>query len=243
MAFTEVTNVWCRRVGRDLAIEWTATAGNFQVYLDGRLAWFGTARRALFPWPLWSIRIVVGTVGADEAAVDYSGSLPADPMPSNRVTLTWKGGTYQGANLAGYRVYHSATPGGAVDYSTLRGWVPLNVGPGGLSGWGIGGWNTGQWGYAAANYSWSSSRLTTGNWSFAVVPVDVAGNEQATPSSATVAVTAAPMPPAPDSAGIRLRYTYNPTTRVPTLTWTASPSAGGGGGVEGPDDPGGETPP
>lgn len=222
MAFTAITDVATRPDGAELWISWntTAPAGTlFQVYLDRRLYWRGTDRSLVIPWPRQRVRIDVGSVGAGEGNVDYSGSLPSDPVPPDRVTLTWQGGDWQGPDLAGFGVYSSATPGGAVDYTRQIGFVPATVAGVDLGGYGFGGYGEGGYGQSAAAYSWTSDRLASGVWTFAVVPQDLAGNAQGSPNTVTATVVAPPAAPAPFADGSRLRYSYNPSTRVPTLTW------------------------
>ena len=211
------------RVGRELLVAWTSTAPDgtiFQVYADKRLAWAGTDRRIFLPWPRERIEIQVGAVAAGEAGVDFSGSL-SDVEPPDRVTLSWLGGSYLG-DVAGFRVYQSAAAGGSVDYSAPVGFLPLTTASAEATGYGCGGYGSGGYGLAASSYEWTSARLGSGVWSFAVAPVDPAGNE-GTPSTGSRTVSAAPRPPAPDAQGRRLTYTYDAGTGVPTLHWNASP--------------------
>lgn len=225
MAFTSDPHVTVAPRGREVRIAWTssAPAGTiFQVYLDRALWWHGTDRYLDVPWPRSRVRIDVGHVGAGEGGSDFSGSLPSDPEPSDRVQLTWQGGAWQG-DVAGYAIYQSATAGGSVSYTTRVGYVPATTAGVDLSGFGQGGFGDGGWGQAAVSYAWTSARLGSGVWSFAVVPVDPAGNAQGSPTTTTATVVAAPNPPAPNAAGVRLTYTYNAGTRVPTLIWQASP--------------------
>lgn len=212
-----------KRVGRELLVSWTSTAPAgtiFQVYANGRLAWATTDRRVYLPWPREKLTIQVGAVDAGEAGVDFSSSL-STVEPPDRVTLSWEGGSYLG-DVVGFRVYQSAAAGGAVDYATPVGFVPLTTSSAEATGYGLGGYGSGGYGLAASAYSWTSAKLASGVWTFAVVPVDSAGNE-GTPSTSSQTVAAAPRPPAPDSQGRRLTYTYDAGTGVPTLHWNASP--------------------
>lgn len=226
MAFSQssITSVATKREDDTLAVRWTSSAAvgtTYQVYIDGKRAWSGTAKVARFPWPTSRVQIEVGTVGAGEGLTDFSGSLPSPGGSGDRVTLSWQGGTYLG-DVSNYRIYRSATAGGAIDYSAPIAIVeayPANVA---LDGFGLGGFGKGGFGLAATTYTWTSSPLTTGSWSFGIVAVDSAGNETGTPVTTTVAVSSRPYPPAPFGDLARLHYTYNSTTRVATLSWNAA---------------------
>ncbi len=70
--------------GSDLFVAWTASVTDgtiFQVYVDHRLAWFGTALRCHVPIPAGGAQrdvwVEVGTVGGDERTRDYSSQLSA----------------------------------------------------------------------------------------------------------------------------------------------------------------------
>lgn len=216
-----------RRAGGDLIVSWTATAGAgnaFQLYVDGKLAWHGTAKSARLPYPTRRCRVELVTCPAAQRHLAAPGVLPAAPSP--RARLNWRAGVYQATDLAGFNVYSGTTPGGAVSYTTPVGTVPLTAGDGAAApgGFGAGGFGRGAWNAASADYEWVSPPLSPGTWNFAVKPFDAAGNE-GTAATVSVALSAAPRPPAADASGRRLRYTLNPSTRVPTLTWNASPGA------------------
>lgn len=217
--------VSCRRVGGDLLVSWETSdpAGTaFQVYCNGRLAWHGFDRSVRLPYPRERCRIELATVATASRHVDGSASLPV--ITSARARLTWRGGIHQAADHAGFAIYQGTTPGGAVSYAARVGFVPLATGDYDPSGFGMGGYNYGGYGQSAGNYEWTSGPLAPGTWNFAIKAVDASGNE-GTAATVAVAIDAAPLPPAPNSQGLRLSYTYNPSTRVPTLTWLASPSA------------------
>ncbi len=228
-----ITSVSIGPDGQDLAVSWTSSAAAgtwYQAYVDRRLVWSGQARRCRLPYPGKTIQVDVGTVAdLSERHVDYSGSLPS--APSNRATIAWRGGTYldpSGAgDVKGFRIHASATAGGAVDYTTILATVPAYTGDVVTDGFGSGGYGSGGFGMAASDYSWVSPVLGPGTWTFAIVPFDAAGNKQGTPTTGNVAITGPPRPPAPDETGQRLTYTYNNTTRVATLNWSASPAATG----------------
>lgn len=206
-----------------LRLRWEASSplGTFfQVYMAGRLAWSGSARTCVVPTPSASVRIDVGAVLAAERDVDFSASLPASPK--NRATLTWKGGRYLGADIAGYHVYQSPTAGAAVDYSKPVATIPVYAGGAPVDGFGFGGFGSGGFGFAPSDYAWTSGPLTSGSWSFGVKSFDVNGNE-GPPVTGSASIVAPPLPPARDVDQLRLHYTYDPINFKVTLTWLASP--------------------
>ena len=228
MAFdqTSISDVTPSRSGTELLVTWvsSAPAGTFfQGYLDNVLAWTGTDRSVHLPWPTGrNLRISVGTVGIGEEDTDFSGSLAAlDPTFKD---LTWEGGTFLAEDIVGFNIYKSATAGGAVDYTTVIKVIPAY--PGGVitDGYGMGGYGHGGYGHAASTYTWQTPALSNGSWTFAVAAFDEAGNEPASPSTIAVVIAAPPRPPAADSQGRRLSYSYNGVSHVATLTWLASPA-------------------
>src|SRR4051794_20550017 len=102
MAFSQatITSVSAQVDGCDLYISWSSSAppnGRYQVYVDARLAWFGTSVNCRVPIPsrtsgrnLW---IEVGTVGPGEQDHDYSANLTTQAA-RDRAELSWLGGTY-----------------------------------------------------------------------------------------------------------------------------------------------------
>lgn len=212
MAFSQslVSEPVLSRVGQQLQASWVSTAPSgtiFQLYVDRALAWSGTARVVYLPWPRTTIEVQVGTVGPGEATTDFSASLPGGHP--DKVTLAWLGGTSQGADLAGFRVYGSATAGGAIDYTTTLADLPVTPT---LDGYGIGGYGAAPFGASSLPYSWSSGRLGSGAWWFAVASYDTAGNESRPGVTTSVTIVGPPRPPAPDAAGKRLTYTLGTTT-------------------------------
>ncbi len=210
------------RSGRDLRVSWQSSDPDgtlFQLYRDKQLAWHGPDRSVILPYPKDIVRIDVGTVADGEGAIDFSGSLPS--YPDTHVTIAWQGGAWLG-DVVDYLVYGSAVAGGAVDYGAVLAVVPATSAGVDLSGWGLGGWGEGTWGAAAQNYSWRSQRLGSGVWTFGVRARDSAGNQGST-NEVSFTVVAPPRPPATNAAGKRLTYTYNSSTRVPTLHWLATP--------------------
>ena len=228
MAFSQASIVGdpvVRQVGAELSVSWTSTAAAgtlFQLYLNQRLTWWGTARSVRLPLPREAAWIDVGTVGPTEGAVDFSASLTAPPL--DRVRLDWAGGTWESPTLAGFHVYQSPTPGAAISYAAPVGDVPYSAGDHPYGGYGFGGYGQGGYGTVNFAYSWTSARLSAGVWQFAVAPYDAAGNEAGTPATATVTLALPPRPPLAFADGLRLHYTLDGTGH-PVLTWNASPGA------------------
>lgn len=204
---------------------WSSTSPDgtaFQVYANAQLVWHGTERQADFPWPTSATNYEVGAVGPGEESTDFAASLPPQP-PQGRALLSWHGGLYLDQNLTGFRIYGEATPGAGINYTTPIATVPAQVGSSANDGLGGGGFGGGGFGSAEVSYSWLSDPLPkSGTYNFAVKAVNAAGNES-TVVSVAVAVIRPPRPPAPDSQGRRLTYTYDQTTRKVTLHWKASP--------------------
>jgi hypothetical protein len=220
--------------GSQVYVSWSSSspAGTwFQVYVNRRLAWSGQRRWTWIPVPAGPVRIDIGSVGAGEQDADFAASLP--PAPSRRVQITWQSGTYKGRDLAGFRVYGSDAPGGAVDYSAAL--ADITAYPAGIAtdGFGLGGFGSGGFGQSGGNYAWTSGPLAAGTWSFAVVPYDTAGNE-GTAQVTTATITGPPRtPPAFDGTSTRLQYALNGFGRVgfgtggfglPTATLSWNPS-------------------
>jgi hypothetical protein len=228
MAFSQanIDDVTPGRSGAELLVTWTSTDPEgtvFQVYLDNALAWSGTDRAVHLPWPGGrNLRISVGAVAADEGETDFSASLSA--LAPTTAELSWEGGTFLAADIAGFRIYKSATAGGPVDFTAALAEIPAY--PGGVvtDGYGMGGYGHGGYGRAATTYAWESAPLGNGSWTFAVSPFDEAGNEPASPSTVVVVIAAPPRPPAADARGVRLTYSYDSTSHVATLAWFASPA-------------------
>jgi hypothetical protein len=207
-----------------LAWDSTAAAGSwFQVYINRKHVTSVMAARAIVPAPTSISTITVGSIAYSERQSDFSAFLPLVAGASSRVRLRWSGGRCLGDDIFGYRIYGSSVAGGAVDYSTP--FAEIVAYPGGvvIDGAGIGGAGDGGAGRAASTYSWESARLASGVWTFAVVAVDEAGNEDALPPTKVCTIVAVPRPPAANSRGQRLTYTFNHTTRIPVLNWLASP--------------------
>jgi len=210
--------------GSQLLLSWTSDAPAglwYQVYVNDSLSWYGTGLTASVPLPVHVSRIDIGTVAAANRAVNYGGSLPAAPL--REVTLSWLGGTYEAADIAGFHVYGEVAPGGGINYSAILGTVPAYTAGIITDGYGYGGFGEGGFGEASGSYSWTSGVLTNGTWNWGVKSFDTAGNES-TAQTAEVTIHAPPLPPAPFSDFTRLHYTYaaGPVFEA-TLNWQASP--------------------
>jgi hypothetical protein len=189
------------------AVDSPATSLWFQIYIDRQLAWWGqtTAARIAVPND-GPVRVDIGTVLPGEEQVDFSADLPTSP--ATHAELSWLGGTFEGADIAGFRVFGSDSAGGSIDYSIVL--ADITAYPGGImtDGFGMGPFGAGAFGSSAGTYIWESAPLTSGVWSFGVVPYDQAGN-QGTPSTTSITITAPPLPPALDGDNDRLEYVWN----------------------------------
>jgi hypothetical protein len=238
MAFSqsEITGVNVQADGPQIFITWTssAPAGSFfQVYVDGRLAWYGTAPRCYAPIPASAngrnVWVDVGTVDPSEVQADFSSSLTSASQGGPQVQFSWTGGTYLDAtgndDVQGFRIYRGDSPGAAVDWSAPVGHVPAYPGGWICDGFGLGGFGLGGFGRAASSYTWSMPGLASGAWQFAIVPYDREGNNRGTGQAVGVNVIAAPRAPAAPATGPRLTYAYSgPGSRQITLSWLPSPS-------------------
>lgn len=224
--------------GPELFISWSSTAAAgtwYQVYVNRRLSWSGRSTRCHVPrpaWPAgWNVWVDVGTVDPAELTVDFSTSLPAASGLGTRVQLSWVGGTYLDPtgndDVRGFRIYSSKVPSGTADYTTILATIAAYPGGWISDGFGLGGFGQGGFGRAATAYQWESAPLTSGSWTFAVVPYDAAGNAREPGQVATVAVSEPPRPPGTAADGTSLSYSYGgPSIRTATLTWLPSPSQG-----------------
>ena len=222
--------------GFQVYLSWTTTspAGTwFQIYLNESLAWWGqTTQATLILGDTGPIRVDIGTVAAGEEQTDFSGSLPS--APARRAELTWLGGTFEAADIAGFRIYGSDDAGGygvndfgdgpfgEVDMSTPLADITAYPSAIQTDGFGFGGFGYGGYGQAAGTYQWTSDPLTRGNWSYAVVPYDSAGNPGVV-SQTGVTISVPPLEPRLFSDNTRLHYTYSASTHEVTLNWLASP--------------------
>jgi hypothetical protein len=211
------------QVGTQLLISWRSTAPPglwYQIYVNDQLVWFGTSTRATIQVPSDIMRIDIGTVSSANRSVDYSGSLAL--APDRRVMLSWTGGTYEGADLAGFNIYGEPTNGAGIDYSNKLGTVPAYTAGIITDGFGDGGFGSGGFGAGSASYSWTSTPRGGGAWHWAVRPFDNAGNEGAA-TVVEVIIAVPPLPPGPFPDLTRLHYTYSQATKKITLNWNTSP--------------------
>jgi hypothetical protein len=238
MAFSQATilDIFRPQVrGSQVYLSWSSSSPGgtwFQVYINRRLAWSGRRLWAWVPIPSGPVRIDIGAVGVGEQSTDFSSALPG--AVSRRVQITWQSGTYQGRDLAGFRVYGPDAPGKAVDYSGAL--ADITAYPAGVTtdGFGLGGFGSGGFGQSAGQYAWTSGPLAAGTWSFAVVPYDDAGNE-GTAQTTTVTIAGPPRAPAPFAGtSTRLQYALLGFGQVgfgsggfglpaATLSWNPSP--------------------
>ena len=238
MAFSQsgIDDVRVVANGSDLFVAWNATVPTgtvFQVYVNRRLAWYGSSRRCHVPIPAGclgcNIWVEVGTIDPDEPTVDYSSSLAAPGGRSERALLSWSGGTYLDPSgrddIQGFRIYRSPSPGVAADLTKSVDSVVAYPGGWINDGFGKGGFGAAGFGRAATLYNWQSGPLSSGVWQFTVLPFDQAGNVQSAGSSVTVTINAAPRPPAMNANQARLASAYGgPSNPQLTLNWLPSPS-------------------
>jgi hypothetical protein len=212
------------QIGTELFLSWTSNAPAglvFQVYLNRQLIWTGSGTAASIPLPsVPASRIDIGTVGLANRYISYAGSLPG--APQRVAELSWLGGTYEGADIAGFHVYGEHSPGAGIDYTAILGTVPAYIAGIITDGFGYGGFGQGGFGEAAGFYSWTSGPLASGTWQWGVSPYDQAGNE-GTVQVTAVGITAPPLPPASFPDRTRLHYAYSPGSKKVTLSWNASP--------------------
>ena len=213
------------RSGADILISWTSSAAltaTYQVYLDRRLTWSGMATECWIQVPPdgGMHEVVVGTCLLAESQIDLSASIPAPPGTGSVATLTWLGGTFQSDRLAEFRVYKGLSPGvNALTTSTPQAIIPAYPQSVILDGFGLGGFGLGGFGQSTSTYSYSTSPLPSGEWRFLIVPFNDTGDAGAA-SAINVTIVGRPTPPLANQNGSRVSYTYNPTTRQATLSWT-----------------------
>jgi hypothetical protein len=208
--------------GTQLLLSWTSSAPEgtlYQVYLNQQLVWTGVGWSCSIPLPAVISRIDIGTVGSADSQTTFQAELAAGPM--RQATLSWLGGTFQGADIAGFHIYREPTPGAGIDYTTIAATVPAYIAGIITDGFGYGGFGQGAFGQSAGSYSWTSQPLAGGTWNWGVKAFDTAGNEGSA-LTAAVTIAAPPLPPAPFPNMTRLQYTYNQSTKQTTLNWNAS---------------------
>ena len=238
MAFSQIgiSDVRVVANGSDLFVAWSSTVPvgtTFQVYIDRRLAWYGVAQHCHVPIPSEglgrNIWVEVATVGSNEPTTDYSSSLVAPGGRTERVRLSWSGGTYLDPSgqddIQGFQIYQSVAPGMAVNMTAAVDTVISYPGGWINDGFGKGEFGGGGFGRAATTYNWQSGPLGSGVWQFAVVPFDKSGNIQGVGQPVAVTINAAPRPPAMNADGTRLTSAYaGPSNSQLTLNWLPSSS-------------------
>jgi hypothetical protein len=144
--------------------------------------------------------------------------------PLDIVEAVWEGGTFLALEIAGFNIYQGAGPGQPIPAGVKPiGYLPAY--PNGIiaDGFGVGGFGHGGFGLSATTYTWTSAELfPAGLWYFAVSVVDIA-NEEGARYNFSASVVNRPPPPAKGPDGLRVRYTYDPTTKIITITWLAAP--------------------
>lgn len=220
--------------GPDLRVSWRSSSPYgtlFQVYVNHRLSWFGSARACHVPRPPVgdgsSIWVDVGVVEARDLHHDFSSELQSLELCGGPVVLSWPGGTYLdatgGDDLLGFRVYSSANAGRSFQEA-----ADIPAYPGGRisDGFGLGGVGKGGFGRSGSTYSWSAGILASGEWTFKVVAYGRAGRESEPAQTVKVVVNSPPRPPARYADQSRVTYSYNgPVARSLELRWQPSPSA------------------
>lgn len=195
-----------------LHIKWdsTAPAGSwYQIYINGRLVWDGPKRKYVdIPFKSragHTVYVSVGVVGDTDRHSDFGHTI--DDVPSNRVQLSWQGGTALDPSIKGFNIYMSTESGGPYSLQNRVGNVKVVTGPDVAS---------------LMPYSWTSGPLRSGTWQFAVAAYDSAGNEDSDPPTWDQAVSVPPPEVAPRAAdGKRLWVdSYDQSTNTYTLGWT-----------------------
>lgn len=202
------------RTDAEFRVSWTSSAPPgtvFQIYINRVLAWHGTARTALVPYPssLLGLQMYfdIGAVLPSEASLDLSSELPPIPGGGRRIHLEWDGGVFESPTIAGFHVYLSPAPGAPVSFAAPFDTLAAYSAGIKSDGWGTGGWGVAGWGAGRSHYKWDSPTLSAGVWAVAVKPFDTAGTEGPA-ATASVTIVGPPRPPARDSLGRRLTYQF-----------------------------------
>ena len=212
-------------------VTWDSTqAGRWhQAYVNGQLAGVTAGpedRRMVVPGPAGpdgapaAVYVEIVAVDAADRWTDFSSELEGfAPACGLSVRLSWQAGLYLDENLESFDVFADGRTG-TVDYSTPLNEMPIPATPGGQApgGFGCGGYGVGGYGRSAACYEWTAGGLDPGDWRFAVLATDAAGNRLT-----QAAETAVHLAPVPRPAGDFAVASYNPVTRQATLAWQPSP--------------------
>ena len=217
--------------GGGTIVTWTSSSPDgtiFQLYMSRVLSYAGPSRVTILPNPGKKVFFQVGTVNPGEENINFASSLPLLSGTGDTAILRWLGGLWEepfgpGSGMSGFNVYGEATPGGGINYGAILDTVPLGVPGLETTGYGAGGYGMGGYGGGGGGtYFWQSGTLKNGTWHFGVKPFDIAGN-LGTAVEATVVIAVPPEPPARNSVGLRMTYTYDPILFKATLNWLASP--------------------
>ena len=207
----------------------TQTGRWHQVYVNGRLAGVTAEaedRRLIVSAPAGRdgtrglLLAEVIAVDAGDRWTDFGDELAGFTAERGaRVRLTWQAGLYLDPRLESFNVFADGRTG-EVDYETPLNEEPIPARPGGCEPWGYGcgGYGVGGYGAGAAVYEWTTEGLEPGEWRFAVVAIDKAGNRLALAAEVTVSVSPFPRPPSNFHV-----VGYDPLTAQATLGWDPSP--------------------
>ena len=200
-----------------------------QVYVNGRLAgvtagpedrWLVVSVPAGRAGSLGVVQVEVIAVDAADRWTDFGGELSGfSSEQGSRIRLAWQGGLYLDPGLESFNVFADGRTG-TVDYQTPLNEAPIPARPDGQEPWGYGcgGYGVGGYGESAAVYEWTTDDLEAGEWRFAVVAMDEAGNHLESVTEVLVSLSPLPRPP------VNFRVTeYDPLTARATLAWEPSP--------------------
>jgi hypothetical protein len=213
-----------RYLGGQAYVSWQSTGppGSwFQVYIDGVLAWAGQTTSVTLPVPPYVVRIDIGSVPAGDEWTSFASALP--PAPKRRATLSWSGGRFEAADLAGFSVYQSRAANQPVSFAAPVAVITAYPSSIYTDGFGMGGFSSGAFGSSAGTYTYTSSAMNSGSWSFTVQPFDMAGN-QGSAQTAQMTIQVPPgTPPVITGMTRRLNYCYLIASHEATLSWNPSP--------------------
>jgi hypothetical protein len=160
-----------------------------------------------------SVSLQVGVVEANERFQDFSAILADQAGQTNRVMISWQGGSYLDRSghddIAGFKIFMSRSANTGIDLTVPV--ATIGAYPGGWisDGYGLSGFGQGGYGRAATSYQWLSPTLSSGTWQFSIVTFDKAGNQQQSIVTQSITIAAPPSAPALNSFGLRLDYSYS----------------------------------
>jgi hypothetical protein len=219
-----ILDLTVRRVGDEILLQWESSLPKgywYQVYINNVLTKWTQETKVVITYPVGNVQYKVGAVPTGQQSFDFSSTFPV--TPKREITLNWTGGRYLGDDIAGFHVYMSDGPNVAsIDYNSIVATVPAFDGNNITDGFGLGGFGDGGFGRASNQYTWTSDHLARGLWRVGVKSFDMLGNE-GSPDEGSIQVDGPPDPPARDTRGNRVEYTYNQPTHTATVTWLPSP--------------------